>query len=79
MSNCMTRVPVCVVDELPYIEARVAFLHAACGALSSLDESDLAAFARTKTWEGLFYWLDDLEVMLRRLNQLAEGDGRTET
>ena len=65
-----------VVDELPYIEARVAFLNAACGALSSLNESDLAAFGRSKTWEGLFYWLDDLETMLKRLNHLAEGKER---
>ena len=69
----MTEVPVSVVDALPCIEARVAFLNAACGAFSSLDAMNFPAFSHRKAWEGLFYWLDDLETMLRRLNELAEG------
>lgn len=67
--SAMCEVPVDVVDEMDRMESRIAFLGAACGAFSILNESDLDAMAGKKVWEGLFYWTQDLEDMLRRLNE----------
>ena len=65
----MCEAPVDVVDELPGVECRIAFLGAACGAFSILNESDLNAMTSKKVWEGLFYWTQDLESMLREMNE----------
>lgn len=67
-------VPVEVVDEMDRMECRIAFLGAACGAFSLLNEGDLDAMTGKKVWEGLFYWTQDLEDMLRRLNELAHHE-----
>lgn len=67
-------VPVEVVDEMDRMEARVAFLSAACGAFSILNEVELNGMSGKKVWEGLFYWTQDLEEMLRRLNELAHPE-----
>lgn len=70
----MREVPVDVVDEMDRMESRVAFLCAACGAFSLLNEGDRDAMAGKKVWEGLFYWTQDLEEMLRRLNELVHHE-----
>lgn len=70
MSGVYT-VPVEVVDELWGVECRVAFLKTAICALSELGENDYPALTGQKTWQGLFYWTQDLEDLLRRLNELA--------
>lgn len=63
------QVPVDVMDELDRIECRVAFLSDVFLAVSEKPE-DAVALSR-KGWEGLVYWTQDLEDMLRRLNELA--------
>lgn len=70
----MRKVPVEVVDEMDRMESRVAFLCAACGAFSILNEEELDAMTGKKVWEGLFYWTQDLEDMLRWLNELANPE-----
>lgn len=70
----MCEVPVDVVDELPRVECRIAFLGAACGAFSILNESDLNAMTGKKVWEGLFCWMQDLESMLRGMNEQANPE-----
>lgn len=69
--SAMCKVPAEVTDELWGVECRVAFLKAAICALSELEEGDLHAQTAPKTWQGLFYWTQDLEDLLRRLNDLA--------
>ena len=63
------KVPVEVVDSLPEMEARIAFLSAACLAISEKPDGDIPD---AKAWEGLFYWTADMEAMLRKLNQMTE-------
>lgn len=75
--SAMCEVPVYVVDELPGVECRIAFLGAACGALSSLNENTLDAMTGKKVWEGLFYWTQDLEAMLRDLNERVSQSSNT--
>ena len=70
----MCEVPADVVDELPHVECRIAFLGAACGALAALDEASLDAMTGTSVWEGLFYWTQDLEKMLREMNEQMNPD-----
>ena len=70
----MCEVPVDVVDELPHVECRIAFLGAACGALAALDEASLDAMAGKRVWEGLFHWTQDLERMLREMNEQLDPD-----
>lgn len=65
----MCEVPVEVLDEMDRVEARVAFLSDVFQAVSERREEDLAL--SRKGLEGLFYWTQDLEDMLRRLNQRA--------
>ena len=72
--SAMCEVPVDVVDEMEGMECRVAFLSAAICAISELEEVDLHAQTGTKVWQGLFYWTQDLEMMLRRLNELANSE-----
>ncbi len=68
-------VPVDMVDEMDRVECRIAFLGAACGAFSMLNENELDAMAGKKVWEGLFYWTQDLEDMLHRMNEQANPTG----
>lgn len=70
----MCEVPVDVVDELPGVEYRIAFLGAACGALAALDEASLDAMTGKRVWEGLFHWTQDLERMLREMNEQLDPD-----
>ena len=70
----MCEVPADVVDELPHMECRIAFLGAACGALAALDEASLDAMTGKRVWEGLFYWTQDLERMLREMNEQLDPD-----
>ena len=72
--SAMREVPVDVVDEMDRMESRIAFLGAACGAFSILNESDLNAMTSKKVWEGLFYWTQDLESMLRGMNNQIYPD-----
>ena len=72
--SAMCEVPVDVVDEMDRMECRIAFLGAACGAFSILNESDLNAMTSKKVWEGLFYWTQDLEDMLREMNEQLNPD-----
>ena len=72
--NAMRKVPVDVVDELPRVECRIAFLGAAICAISELGEIDRHAQTGPKVWQGLFYWTQDLEDMLRRLNEIANPE-----
>ena len=65
-------VPADVVDEIDRMECRVAFLSDVFLAVSERPE-DALALSR-KGWQGLFYWTQDLEDMLRRLNKLANPD-----
>ena len=69
--SAMCQVPVAVADELPGMEARVAFLRAAMCAIAEMEEDDLNAQTGPEVWRGLFHWTQDLEDMLRRLNELA--------
>ena len=69
--SAMCEVPVDVVDELPGVECRVAFLRAAMCAIAEMKEDDLNAQTGPNVWRGLFYWTQDLEDMLRHLNELA--------
>lgn len=70
----MREVPVDVVDEMDRMEARVAFLRAAICAIAEMGEEDAHAQTGPEVWQGLFYWTQDLEDLLRRLNQLANPD-----
>lgn len=69
----MCEVPVEVADELFGVECRVAFLKAACFAVGELPKGDFA-LVDGKAWQGLFYWTQDLEDMLRRLNEMANPE-----
>ena len=70
--SAMCEVPVEVVDEMDRIEARVAFLSDVFQVVSERSEDDCALSRRGL--EGLFYWTQDLENMLRRLNQRLDPD-----
>lgn len=70
----MCEVPVEVADELFGVECRAAFLKVAAFALSELPEADFQAHSMPKVWQGLFYWTQDLEDMLRRLNEMANPE-----
>ena len=70
----MREVPVDVVDEMDRMEARIAFLGAAICAISELGEDDQHAQTGPKVWQGLFYWTQDLEDMLRRLNEMIHSE-----
>lgn len=70
--NAMREVPVEVVDEMERMEARVAFLSDVFQVVSERPEDD-PALSR-KGLEGLFYWTQDLEEMVRRLNQRLDPD-----
>ena len=70
----MCEVPVEVADELFGAECRASFLKAAAFALSELPEADFHAHGTPKVWQGLFYWTQDLEDMLRRLNELVSPE-----
>lgn len=59
-----------IADELPRVECRVAFLKAACFAIGELSDADLV-LADAKAWLRLYYWTQDLEDMLHRLNKLT--------
>lgn len=67
--SAMREVPAEVLDEIDRMEARVAFLSDIFQVVSERPEDDLALSRRGL--EGLFYWTQDLEGILRRLNQLA--------
>ena len=71
--NALREMPVEIADELPGVECRVAFLKAACFAIGELSDADLV-LADAKAWLGLYYWTQDLEDMLHRLNTLANSD-----
>ena len=71
--SAMREVPVDVVDERPRVECRIAFLGAAICAISELGEIDQHAQTGPKVWQGLFYWTQDLEDMLRRLNEMVHS------
>ena len=68
----MREVPTEVLDEMDRVEARVAFLSDVFQVVSERSEDDRALSRRGL--EGLFYWTQDLEDMLRRLNQLANPE-----
>ena len=68
----MHEVPVDVVDEMDRMEARVAFLSDVFLAISERPENDVALSRRGL--EGLFYWTQDLEDMLRRLNEMIHSE-----
>lgn len=70
--SAMREVPVEVVDEMERVEARVAFLSDVFQVVSERPEDD-PALSR-KGLEGLFYWTQDLEEMVRRLNQRLDPD-----
>ena len=70
--SAMREVPVEVVDEMERVEARVAFLSDVFQVVSERPEDD-PALSR-KGLEGLFYWTQDLEEMVRRLNQRRDPD-----
>lgn len=72
--SAVCEVPVAVAGELPGVEARVAFLRAAMCAIAEMGEDDLNAQAGPEVWRGLFHWTQDLEDMLRRLNELANPE-----
>ena len=72
--SAMREVPVDVLDEMDRMEARIAFLGAAICAISELGEGDQHAQTGPKVWQGLFYWTQDLEDILRRLNELANPE-----
>ena len=68
----MREVPVDVVDEMDRVECRVAFLSDVFRVVSEKPEDDLAL--SRKGLEGLFYWTQDLEDMLRRLNEMIHSE-----
>ena len=68
----MREVPVEVVDEMDRMEARVAFLSDVFQVVSERPEDNLALSRRGL--EGLFYWTQDLEGMLRRLNEMVNPE-----
>lgn len=68
----MSEAPASVADALVELEARVAFLADAAGALSSL--SDIEAFPQSQSWLGLCFFTRDIENALRRLNTQAAAD-----
>jgi len=68
----MREVPVDVLDEMDRMEARVAFLSDVFQVVSERPEDDLALSRRGL--EGLFYWTQDLENMLRRLNEMVNPE-----
>lgn len=68
----MREVPVDVLDEMDRMEARVAFLSDVFQVVSERPEDDLALSRRGL--EGLFYWTQDLEGMLRRLNEMVNPE-----
>lgn len=70
--SAMREVPEEVVDEMERVEARVAFLSDVFQVVSERPEDD-PALSR-KGLEGLFYWTQDLEEMVRRLNQRLDPD-----
>ena len=72
--SAMCEVPVDVVDEMNRMESRIAFLGAAICAISELEEIDMHAQLGPEVWRGLFYWTQDLEDMLRRLNEMANPE-----
>lgn len=70
--SAMREVPVEVLDEMDRMEARVAFLSDVFQVVSERPEDDLVL--SRKGLEGLFYWTQDLEGILRRLNQRANPE-----
>lgn len=70
--SAMREVPVDVLDEMDRVECRVAFLSDAFQVVSERPEDGFAL--SRKGLEGLFYWTQDLEDMLRRLNELANPE-----
>lgn len=70
--SAMREVPVDVVDEMERMECRVAFLSDVFLAVSERSENDIAL--SRKGWAGLFHWTRDLEIMLRRLNEMAHPE-----
>lgn len=70
--SAMREVPVEVLDEMERMEARVAFLSDVFQVVSERPEDDLVL--SRKGLEGLFYWTQDLEGILRRLNQRANPE-----
>lgn len=72
--SAMCEVPADVTDALPGLECRAAFLRAAICAISELGEIDLHAQTGQEVWQGLFYWTQDLEGMLRRLNEMTNPE-----
>lgn len=70
--SAMREVPADVLDEMDRVECRVAFLSAVFQVVSERPEDDFAL--SRKGLEGLFYWTQDLEDMLRRLNQRANPE-----
>ncbi|WP_300733880.1 hypothetical protein [uncultured Desulfovibrio sp.] len=72
--SAVCEVPVAVADELPGVEARVAFLRAAMCAIAEMGEDDLNVQTGPEVWRGLLHWTQDLEDMLRRLNELANSE-----
>ena len=72
--SAMCQVPVEVVDELFGVECRASFLKVAVFALSELPEADFYAHGTSQAWRGLFYWTQDLEDMLRRLNEMTNPE-----
>ena len=63
-------IPVEVADVLFSLECRVTFLKTACFAVGELPKGDFA-LADGKAWQGLYYWTQDLEDMIRKMNELA--------
>lgn len=70
--SAMREVPVDVLDEMDRVECRVAFLSDVFQVVSERPEDGFAL--SRKGLEGLFYWTQDLEDMLRRLNELANPE-----
>lgn len=70
--SAMREVPVDVLDEMDRVECRGAFLSDVFQVVSERPEDGFAL--SRKGLEGLFYWTQDLEDMLRRLNQLANPE-----
>ena len=48
----------------------MAFLKTACFAVGELPHGDFG-LADAKAWQGLYYWTQDLEDMIRKMNELA--------
>lgn len=70
--SAMREVPVDVLDEMDRVECRVAFLSDVFQVVSERPEDGFVL--SRKGLEGLFYWTQDLEDMLRRLNELANPE-----